>query len=747
MAEKKTPEKSRADRNEAGRPGPGRKGRALVGANVIVASLLVIALVGAANYLAGWVTDRWGATADLTRGGRYSFSDRTRRALDKVDEDIVLTSLFYAGEQNEVAQTRKRWMEDLLRGLDVRSNNIRSEFIDPAEDAKALAELGRRIAKAYEDEAESHAEVIRRFAALATGLCSLLEEEQKRFEKLPADSEETPDLYLFKQAVQQELGNRLRAVRNVLQRAREAVPSVFEEEEGAAEPRSFPEAGGLQLPDYGGTVDGIQSVADNISQVLDVIPKEAERVLEREGMKLGEAPRALLAGAAERYAGMQKELVALSERIGELGSLELETVRNRLAQDSVVVQAKGEVRVIQFEEIWPRLPNVRSRDPMDQRGFSGEQMITSALLGMTEETRPAAIFVRWGGSPISENMGSFTELAGRLKRANFLVENWDLQRNKEMPEVEGMSRPVLILMPPEPDRSRQTPPPRPGSYAPVRKFIERGGDALFFAQIRGNPMQPPTPYLGILEEMGIQVNDSAVTLFSIETPDGRTHLQGQVEVRKYPREGRESSAHPIVAPLQSMPGQFNTPCPVLESDSLPAGVEVWPLVMTPSDENYWGETNLMGLMQTREAEYDEGEDVKAPFPIAVAAVKRDLAGSEGDNDEGNGPAYDGESRVVAFGGRYFVSDQLLQGQWMFTSQGLGLVQRYPANGELVVNAMYWLAGQEDMISVGPEAVQVSRIRHIPGWLLKLIRWFLSLGMPLLALLVGIAVYFVRSRVR
>ena len=72
------------------------------------------------------------------------------------------------------------------------------------------------------------------------------------------------------------------------------------------------------------------------------------------------------------------------------------------------------------------------------------------------------------------------------------------------------------------------------------------------------------------------------------------------------------------------------------------------------------------------------------------------------------------------------------------------VARFPGNGELFTNSIFWLANQEKMIALSPSALDTPRIRPMAPEMLAFWRvGVLLIGLPALALAAGFIVW--RSR--
>jgi len=728
-------------------PPSGAGARRVVALNVVVASLLVAALVFAANYIAWWLGTRYDLKLDLTEGRRHSFSSRTRMTLDGLEGEVRLTSFFVADEKDEMARVEKQRVEDLLREYERKSGKVVATFVDPAEDAEKLYELGQRVAALHADEVEPYVKAVKDALKCEQKVAVLLAKELELFGEASSESGVPPAVKGDLLQVIDGLSMQSTTHKKLVESLREEFASQLGQQRDEAVKKT---SGGFGVPGYTDALGQVTLAINTTASVLAQIAQWADQTVRAEGVKLPEPVAQALSGAEGRYEAIQREMVALVDGFPK-GQLKLEETLQQISFNSVVVEAGSRVRIVDRDELWPLVPGQQRYDPTAQRAFSGEEAITSALTSLTSEQKPAAIFVTWGGRPVSEYSGNFKELVTRLRKSNFSISTWDLMSGGEMPAIDGMSRAVLVVMVPEPPQGQmqmQMPPPNARAYEMVRQVLANGGSAMFFAAPRVG-MNPPLPYTAMLKHFGIDLRDDAVTIQSIERMGGERVPVAEFEAVRYPSESAAGSVHPVVAPLQSIKSHFGAPIALALSDPLPEGVQVWPLLEIPDDRNYWGETDLMKLISKQQAEFDEGADIPSPYPIAVAAARTMPVPQPPVGEVGAAsPPETVESRLVVFGDVFFATDRLAQRNWMRTGRGTVVWDYpYPANGELLTNAMLWLARQEDMIAVSPQAQQTSRIGDIAPGIYRGIRWALWAGVPLAVVLVGIVVYFVRSRVR
>ena len=141
------------------------------------------------------------------------------------------------------------------------------------------------------------------------------------------------------------------------------------------------------------------------------------------------------------------------------------------------------------------------------------------------------------------------------------------------------------------------------------------------------------------------------------------------------------------------------------------------LVMTGPQS--WAESDVNLLFEQNRVSLD-GTDRKGPVSIAVAVTA---------NLKEMGFDKDGEARLVVFGNARFADNQYLANPTFF-------------NGDLFLNAVGWLVGQEELVSIRSRTVRASRVQMTPEQNVML---FVSsvLLMPQILLLAGIIVWWRR----
>ncbi len=142
-------------------------------------------------------------------------------------------------------------------------------------------------------------------------------------------------------------------------------------------------------------------------------------------------------------------------------------------------------------------------------------------------------------------------------------------------------------------------------------------------------------------------------------------------------------------------------------EDAPVGLRIVLLAQTSQDS--WGETNL----QQKTARYDEGQDIKGPLAIAASV--------EGGETE---------ARLVVFGDSDLVTNALLN-----SIRGFG-------NVDLFLNAINWLAEEEELISIRPKPPDTRQIILTPPQM-RLILYSSAGLLPLVILAIGAMVWWQR----
>ena len=757
------------------------------GSNVAVTILLATALLAVVIWLSTAILGGR-TRADWTATGRFSISPRTKALLgelDALDIDVRLTNLYSHTPEIPASEDQWRRVRDLLTEYDVASGRVEVEDINPALDVGGVEELIRRLTERYAGELRKPKRLIDEFNALDEDVRKHLAAEAKNLDDAadawkggPPDAGETLRMVaevwrqlmmigdvaadnirgLSEQALP-AYSDALNQARAYLKQVRErftVVPEALKRVEQQAGDAAMPDAVRQLIAQAEEAYAPLRGRIEAFEKDATVDETELDRV--RRDINRGEtvlietyAPRGVIltpeadAGRVEQAASPAGALTVLPPAKGEGQEVltppdALEAVKKALQDSGLEVASAevqrrpGKIHVVSFDDVWVRNPSAYEDPEAPERLFAGEQALSSALLGMVHAKKPTLLFVTSGGPavtpmPTNPMMGGgmpapYGEMAERLRRANFIVEDWDVQRSPELPAIEDASdKIVLVLVPPQqPDTRMPMPPPDPAAYGPAIDLVRQGAPAI----IMGEPttmFQQPVPYTDLFTLFGVEAKLNAVAVHSVVVDAaGTEQALPQILITAY-------ANHEITRPVGALPSMVFGGAPLVTQDKAPEGVTVRPLVEMPGGADYWADTVAFEAMQRR-ATFDGAEDLRGPLPLAVAATRK-----VGDQDQ----------KVVLFGDSDFAKDFVaFNREAVMYRDHIEMQDRFPGNAEVFVNACLWVSGGEQLIAVSPEALEARRIGDLGAWQLP-IQIFLVVGLPVLVLAAGILVYVVRRK--
>ena len=119
------------------------------------------------------------------------------------------------------------------------------------------------------------------------------------------------------------------------------------------------------------------------------------------------------------------------------------------------------------------------------------------------------------------------------------------------------------------------------------------------------------------------------------------------------------------------------------------------------------------------------------------SLRQSTAGRSRKEDKGG--------RLVVIGSLRFAIDQYLNEPDPDLLKQRIFAARFPANGELFQNAVFWLAHMEPMIAISPAAMEVARIDPMSDASKNIWKTgVLLIALPGLVIVAGAMVYFMRQ---
>jgi len=716
---------SKTDKTEA-RPAPeSQKERwAKYGANVVLTCVIVIVLAG----VAVWGASQIKKPFDLTIGHTQSLKPQTVNVLHANHQPIKLVSLYARLKPNSGEQSQDFYtpVVDLLDRYHDAAGNIQVEVIDPvAEPGKLDAWLGE-ITRKYGGNIKAYRDVLTEFPKTLADIRKLADDEIKQMQILRGvqfQKQEQAD------AINEAYGT-VRAFPSLLDTIDNGIKEELEK----------------KIPDYKGQVQNVQTSLGTFSRQVDGVMKDLEALT-----KDTTAPKEASDYAAKSIPRFQKlkkladDLVAKSKTLGEL---KLDEVRRQIVTEdesgttairSIAVEGEKDFRLINFSSVWKSGQTSGLTAPSTGPNllrFAGEQQITAAILSLEQEKKPKVAFMRMGGAPLTNPMFSgeapLSDIADRLRSYNFDVLEKDLSGEwaMQMQARGGMA-------PPEPsdDELRDAvwvvfSTTQMGQFGPqplspevahkISDHLDHGGSAMMLFDTHSDGLA------SVLSSWGVSVRTDIIAVHEpvAGTAEGAEDFVEQARRSPPIFVINDYGDSPVTRTLQTLDAAVVPILPV-ETHSAP-DCTVSPILPVPQDLKTWGESELDTIGRGHVPTYDpppKGSDLPPPLWGGAVVEKK------------------GGGRLVVIGNVGFGTNGFVELNDPKLERAKIYVARFPGNGELFTDSIFWLAKMDNLIALSPAALDASRIRPISAGILNFWRiGVLLVGLPLLALIAGLTVY-------
>ncbi len=333
-----------------------------------------------------------------------------------------------------------------------------------------------------------------------------------------------------------------------------------------------------------------------------------------------------------------------------------------------------------------------------------EQEMTNALVKATQGEQKKIVFVQGHGEKdtVNSERTGYTSAANALRGDNFAVDKVVLAQQTAVPPDAAL----LVIAGPRTDYL-------PAEIDMIRAYLRKGGKLLMLLDPPEKTDSPPLANLiALAHEWGMEVGNNMVVDLS---PAGRLLGTGpSIPVAaSYP-------THPINEKMQVL-----TAYPLARSVApVSGGVNghnAQSIVET--SQNSWAETDLKSLSTTGEARREEDKGDKAG-PISLAAAVNAAGPDAAAAPAGQSKA---ETRVVVFGDSDFASNLALGVQ---------------GNRDFFLNAVNWLAQQENMIAIRAKEPSDRRLTMTAGQQ-QVVYWLSLFIIPGLIILAGVQAWWRR----
>ena len=345
----------------------------------------------------------------------------------------------------------------------------------------------------------------------------------------------------------------------------------------------------------------------------------------------------------------------------------------------------------EFEQL-DQMATMMGRRPQ-MTAFKGEQLLTSALLELTEG-KQNKIYILGGHGEYDFEMPQNKVLKEQLSRQNIKAEGLTLANLAKIPDDAS----ALMILGPRFDYSER-------DLKLLTEYWDRKG--RFFIAIG-----PVGNKLGLdawLSARGVQpTGDTVLRVVNLGGITGMMELEGVIGKGSPVTKNLEDVGVMLVGQTQSLA--------LDRTKETTAQLRITPVMAAP--EGFWGETEYAGDRKTVPF-FDPKKDHGSPLALAVAVEK----GALGD------PKVKLETaRLVVVGNGDLLSTEGLQAG--------------PAGLDLATNAFNWLLNRENLIAIAPKAKQNLQISLNAGQLISIAKW-VTLYIPLLIGLFGLCYLWAR----
>ena len=356
----------------------------------------------------------------------------------------------------------RRQVQQLLQNYaDANPSRITVEEVDPLVDTVGVDALINRLRDRYKAESEKPKALIEEFLKIQADASKLLESQSDHLSEAADSWTGGPPAAVNALHMLAQRWDQLQQA-NLM---KSAMVQAYVEQEG--------------LPDYTAALSQAKTILKGLDDNFAAVPDFFAQILA--AAKASPPPKDvldILTGGKETYAPLRTRIDAFNTKAAEVKPLELDRITKDLSQgQAILIETPTAVKVVPLEDVW--LPNPApstggAPSILQERMFAGEQAVSSALLGVVKEDPPAILFVTFAG-PATEYRGPYMELGDRLRRANFIVEDWDLARHREMPKPEHASKIDPGLHPAAADGPAVADAPGDARAVPARHRRRQGG--------------------------------------------------------------------------------------------------------------------------------------------------------------------------------------------------------------------------------------------------------------------------------
>ena len=356
-----------------------------------------------------------------------------------------------------------------------------------------------------------------------------------------------------------------------------------------------------------------------------------------------------------------------------------------------------------------------------------EQALTNGLIKVLQGKQNKVYFVQGHDERSTEDNEAkgFSTIGQYLLSDNFASAPLTLSQVRAVPD----DATVLVIAGPKTDFFAN-------EIEMLRAYLAKGGKLLCLLDPReGQKAQSPTALIALLKEWGIDAGDDLVINIPNDFPLKDDQVMSIEELGALMRSdatfvaSAKYQSHPLMQGLGRSTVVFGM---VRSIAALPEGANNrFAQSLLESSESSWAEKDLKRLFDDGKVAREPGKGDKAGPVSLGAAVSAPVADGSTPADPQNDTATKKETRIVVFGDSDFAANQLI-----------AAIGGRARNLDVFLNAVSWLAQQEDLMAIRPRDPEDRRISMTPGQF-TMVFWLTAFIIPGLLLLAAARAWWVR----
>jgi len=336
-----------------------------------------------------------------------------------------------------------------------------------------------------------------------------------------------------------------------------------------------------------------------------------------------------------------------------------------------------------------------------------EEALAGAYRYVTSEDEPMIYFLTGHGendiSGRGFDVGHMGALQEGLKKQHMQVKTISLAGGDPVPEDSA----VLVVANPRKTVDRK-------ELASLTNYLNRGGRLLMLVDTDCDKS-----FSGWLARLGVVAGDNVI----YDARNIRYPLK--LIVNQY------NITHPITSPLKNYTTTFSRARSIAVTMDTRKTFKGQPILFTVKHKFCWAESDVQALEDELRPTFNKEEgDLPSPvfFGVALESIHpaRTPEGKTGQT-----------AKLVVIGDAEFTENRSY-----INKRGAQFIEVF-ANKELFLNAVSWLAGREELISIKPRSAAVV-VLQLQGNARQVMAAVMG-GIPFIVLLIGIMTYFARRR--